>query len=73
MIPSFNLKEHIIVEDYNGEAEAIAQLYHKNYHIKAGNALNQLSYPYPEALIITSFIKFFFFWKYNSFEWVFIA
>lgn len=49
-IPAVILKDHIIVEDYNGEAEDIAQLYHKTYHIPPGNALTQLSYPYPEAL-----------------------
>jgi RimJ/RimL family protein N-acetyltransferase len=49
-IPEFNPKEHITVGDYNGESEAIAELYHKTYDIQPGYALTQLSYPYPEAL-----------------------
>jgi hypothetical protein len=49
-IPEFNLREHIVVEDYSGEAEAIAQLFQKTYNIPSGHALTQLIYPCPEAL-----------------------
>ncbi len=50
LTPEFNIKEHARIEDYNDEAEDIAQLYYKTYNIKPGNTLTQLSYPYPEAL-----------------------
>jgi RimJ/RimL family protein N-acetyltransferase len=48
--PEFNIMDFIRIDNYQGEAEAIAKLYCKTYNIKAENMLTQLSYPYPEAL-----------------------
>lgn len=46
----FYVNDFIRIDNYQGEAEGIAQLYCKTYNIIDGNTLTQLSYPYPEAL-----------------------